>query len=558
MTFLEKYTQQILSGEIIACRRIKQVCRMLADKIEHPAKYKPYIFDEGKANEPIEFIETFCKQAEGEMGKPITLTLFQKALLQASFGFINGDLEVRQYNEVLLIIGRKNGKSTILAAVNLYLLLADGEGAPQIFNLATKAEQAKICFDYTHAMVRQSPALAKHVKKRVSDLYFKYNFGFIRPLASNTKSLDGLNAHAATIDELAAIQNRDLYDLVKQSMSARKQPMLWEITTNGFVRDCIFDAQYNYACNILDGKVSNDKFLPFIYELDDLDEWDKEASWIKANPGLGEIKSKSFLFECVQKAKDDPSFKPTVLVKDFNMKQNSASAWLTWEEINNEATFILKEMGFRYGIGAFDASETTDLTAAKVLMMRPGDENIYIKSMYWLPEELLNRMTTDGNRKERDNVPYLLWKEKGLLRTTPGHKIDKQCILEWFKEVREQDDVYIPWIGYDPWHIDDSLLDDFKVEFGLESMLKVRQGAQSLSDPMKDLKGYMREGKIIHNQNPIDMWCLSNLEVRTDINNNIQPVKNARDNRKRIDGAVALIIGFVVLKDKYNDYSNMI
>jgi phage terminase large subunit-like protein len=557
MTYLEEYARKVLSGEIVAGHRIKQVYGLLLDKLLQPEKYDPWVFNEKLTEKPIDFIETFCKQAQGKMGTPIKLELFQKAKLQAIFGFVHKETRFRQYNECLTIEGRKNGKSSECAAVNLYLLMADGEGAPEIYNIATMLDQAKIGFEYSYKMVKQSPMLRKHIRKRMSDLYFAHNMGIIKPLASNSNSLDGLNAHGVTIDELSAIKNRDIYDLMKQSMSSRQQPLLFCITTNGFVRDSIFDSQYEYACNVLDGKVEDDRFLPFIYELDSKDEWDKEECWIKANPGLGTIKSIQFLRECVAKAKNDPAFKPTVMVKDFNMKENSSSAWLTWDEIDSQEEFDFRGMGFRYGVGGFDASETTDLTAAKVLCMRPGDNKIYVKSMYWIPEEVLRQMDADGNRRERDNVPYLLWEKQGLLRTTPGNKIDKHCILEWFMELRDKEDVYVPWIGYDPWHIEDALLNEFIAEFGRESMIKIRQGVQTLSYPMKSLKGDLAAKKIVFNKNPIDMWNLSNLEIRTDINGNIQPVKG-KDNRKRIDGAMALIDAYIVLHDKMDEYSNLI
>lgn len=557
MSYLEEYAQKVLSGEIVACHRIKQVSGMLLDKLHHPEKYDPWIFDEKLTEKPIDFIETFCKQAQGKMGTPIKLELFQTAKLQAIFGFVHKETRFRQYNECLTIEGRKNGKSSECAAVNLYLLMGDGEGAPEIYNIATMLDQARIGWEYAYKMVKQSPVLRKHIRKRISDLYFPVNMGIIKPLASNSNSLDGLNAHGVTIDELSAIKNRDIYDLMKQSMSARQQPLLFCITTNGFVRDGIFDSQYEYACGVLDGRVKDERFLPFIYELDDKDEWDKEECWLKANPGLGTIKSLQFLRDCVSKAKNDPAFKPTVMVKDFNMKENSSSAWLTWDEIDNQAEFDFRAMGFRYGIGGFDASETTDLTAAKAIAMKPGNDRIYVRSMYWIPEEVLRKIDADGNRRERDNVPYLLWEKQGLLRTTPGNKIDKHCILEWFKELRDQEDLYIPWIGYDPWHIEDSLLNEFKAEFGQESMIKVRQGVQTLSYPMKSLKGDLAAGKIVFNRNPVDMWNLSNLEIRTDLNANIQPVKGA-DTRRRIDGAMALIIAYVVLQDKLDEYSNLI
>ena len=174
------------------------------------------------------------------------------------------------------------------------------------------SDLAALGFTACYKMVQQSPLLSKHIKKRASDLYFKQNFGFIKALASNTNSLDGLDVHGGVIDELAAIKNRDIYDLVKQAMGARRQPLLFCITTNGFIRNGIFDAQYDYAAGILEGKIQNNRFIPFIYELDDREEWDKEECWEKANPGLGPIKSYDYLRQMVQKAKDDPTFKPTV------------------------------------------------------------------------------------------------------------------------------------------------------------------------------------------------------------------------------------------------------
>ena len=552
MTYIEEYYNKIVSGEIVACKRIKQVYKKLVDDIHN--QKDNWIFDIELAEKPIIFIETFCKQAQGKMGTALQLELFQKAKLQAIFGFVDKETRLRKYQEVLTIEGRKNGKTTELAAVNLFMEIGDGEGAAECYCVATKLDQAQKCFMEIHNMVKQSPLLSKHIRKRKSDLYFAPTMSFIKALASNSNGLDGLNAHMVTIDELAAIKNRDLYDLMKQSTSSREQPLLFCITTNGFVRESIFDAQYEYACGVLDGKINDERFLPFIYELDDKSEWDKEECWIKANPGLGTIKKVETLRSYVEKAKADPSFKPTVMVKDFNMKENSASAWLRWEELNNETKFNIKDMGFRYGIGCFDLAETTDLASAKVLCQRPNDDNIYVLSMYFVPETKLSNVETN---KEKDNVPYKLWEQQGLLRVCPGNKVNKYHMLEWFKEIRDEYDIYIPWIGYDPWHVDDSLLETYKNEFGKDAMIKVRQGIYTLSAPMKELKADLCAHKVIYNNNPIDKWCLTNTEVKTDINGNVQPIKGV-DSRKRIDGAVSLIIGYVVLKDKMSEYQNMI
>lgn len=546
MTDLERYCTAVLDNKIIGCRRLKQVCERLLDQLTNPNEFH---FDEAIANRHIDFIEKFCKIPSGAIGAPLKLELFQRARFQAVFGFVD-DNDIRQYNEVMTFEGRKNGKTTETAAVELDMLVNDAEGAPQVYNLATKLDQAKLGFEAANKMRQQSPMLKKHLRKRQSDIYFPQNMGFLKALASNTSSLDGLDAHCAAIDELSAIKNRDLYDLIKQAMGARRQPLLFCITTNGFIRDGIFDAQYQYACDILDGKAVNKRFLPFIYELDSVNEWDNPEMWIKANPGLGTIKSERYLAEMVQKAKDDPSFKPTVLVKDFNMKQTSQAAWLRYEELNNEETY---DIPFKYCIGGFDAADSIDLNAAKAIMMRPGDDRVYVRSMYWIPEEVIAEGAT---RQERDIAPYKLWVSQGHMRTFPGNKVDKKVILDWFCELRDKEKLYTTFIGYDPWHIDDTLLREFRAEFGQNSMIAVRQGTISLSEPMKNLAQEFKAHKVVYNNNPVDKWCLTNTAVKTDVNGNIQPVKQLNRNL-RIDGTAALLDAYKVLLDMKDKYINL-
>lgn len=547
MSALEQYAAAILDGKIKACRRIKQMYEKLLYRYYNPGQWH---FDQEIADRHIVFMERFCRQPES--GQPLRFELFQRAKLEAIFGFVD-DCNLRQYQECLTIEGRKNGKTTEMAAVEIDLLANDGEGSPQVYNVATKRDQAMLGFNAVHSMIKRSSDLSGILRKRVSDIYFPYNLGFIRALAANSNGLDGLNAHGVIIDELAAIKNRDLYDLMKQSMSARSQPLLFAITTNGFVRDNIFDAQYEYACGVLDGTIEDERFAAFIYELDDPDEWLDESCWIKANPGLGTIKKYDFLKRCVQKAKDDPSFMPTVKTKDFNLKETGASSWLRWEELNNDTTFDMK---FDYCVGGFDAADTTDLNAAKALMMRPDDPNIYVKSMYWIPETVLEQVSKTGSRRERDNMPYDLWVKQGLMRVWEGNKVDKACFLQWFMELREKEDLYTMFIGFDPWHIDDTLLAAFKSEFGPNAMIPVRQGIYTLSDPMKQLRADLQAKRVIYGGNPIDKMCLANTEIKADINGNIQPIKGL-DPRKRIDGTVALINGYKVLKDKYDQFVNL-
>lgn len=550
MTEFESYFTQIADGKITACDKMKRISDRLLEQYLNPGEFH---FDYDIASRHTTFIEKFCKLPTGKLGTPLKLELFQKARLQAIFGFVD-DNDIRQYNEVLIIEGRKNGKTTETAAIELDMLVNDKEGSPQIYNVATMLDQAKLGFNAADKMRRQSVLLKKHIRKRAADLYCEINMGFIKALASNANSLDGLDTHCGVIDELAAIKNRDIYDLVKQSMGARQQPLLFCITTNGFVREGIFDSQYKYASEIIEGKADNKRFLPFIYELDHINEWDKEECWIKANPGLGTIKSFDYLKQMVQKAKDDDSFKPTVMVKDFNMKQTSEAAWLRYEDFENKEMFDHK---FRYAIGGMDAADSVDLNAAKALCMKRNDDHIYIKQMYWIPQSVPDRQELEGDRKGRDNVPYQLWKDQGYLRTVEGNKVNKRVMLDWFCDLRDKEDLFILYIGYDSWHIDDSLLQEFKNEFGEKSMIRVPQGVISCSQPMKDLKADLQANKIVYNDNPIDKWCFFNSVAKTDINGNIQLVKTT-DSRNRIDGTAALIDGYKVLQDKMLEYQSLI
>src|SRR5690606_20669643 len=263
----------------------------------------PWVFDLERAKRPIEFIERFCRQSKGRwIGQPLRLQLFQKARIQAIYGFVHKDTGLRRYREVLTLIGRKNGKSTEKAALGLYMMVADGEGGAEVYSLASKRDQAKIVWSEASNMVRQSPALAAMIKRRKTDLYFPLTFSKFEPLASDSKSLDGLNVHHGIIDELHAIKDRNLYDVIKQGMTSRTQPMLDMITTAGFVRESIYDSIYEYATSVLDGDIEDPRFLAFLYELDDRSEWTDFRAWEKANPGLGTIKDVEALAANVERA----------------------------------------------------------------------------------------------------------------------------------------------------------------------------------------------------------------------------------------------------------------
>lgn len=555
----QRYFEQILAGKVVSSAKMKRLAEIMAPRFK-AGTYKRWHYDTDLANKPVSFIQQLCKLPSGKLGAPFELELFQIAFIQTVFGWVD-DNGYRQFNEVIELIGRKNGKTSLGAALELYMLVADGEGAPQIYNVASSRDQASLAYGAMLKMMRQSKALSKHLRKgivpeRDSDgVICDSNFGYITVLSSQTRHLDGLDVHFALIDELSAILNRDLYDLVKQGMSAREQPLLMTITTNGFLRGGIFDAQMEYAEKWLENPDVDDHFIAFLYMLDERAEWKVEKAWPKANPGLGTIKKREALRGYVKKAKNDPEFLPTVLTKDFNLPENAAQAWLTYPEAVNFDTYELE--GFDYCIVGFDASDTIDLTAARAIMVRNGDPKLYELSMYWIPEDTIREWENSGRRTSRDDVPYEAWIKRGLLRTVPGNKIDKYVVVEWIHELREMG-IYTYAVGYDPWHVDDGTLRALKQAVGESRCFVVRQGAATLSQPMKQLKAEYRDNRINDNHNPINEWCRMNVSVKSDVNDNIQPVKKLNNPKNRIDGFIAELCAYVIYCNVKDDYEALV
>lgn len=547
MNWILKYWEEIENGNVVVGQKVYKIYKRLVDEIINPKG--DWVFDEEKANRPIEFIERFCKQSKGEwIGQPLKLQLFQKAYISALFGFVHKETGFRRFKETLFLVARKNGKSSLLSGIALYMLMADGEGGAEVYSVATKKDQARIVFTEAVNMVRQSPALSKHLKKRKTDLYMPLTFSKFEPLASDSNSLDGLNSHCVIIDELHAIKDRNLYEVMKQSMSARRQPLLVMITTAGTVRECIYDDMYDYACKVVDGIIEDDRFLPVLYELDDREEWTDWRMWQKANPGLGTIKKLEDLVEKVERAKANPKDLPGVLTKDFNIRETVADAWLPFDAINNTETFDIEELKGTYAVGGVDLSSTTDLTCATLLIMKPGSDKKYCIQQYFLPEEGLEQRVIE------DKIPYDKWRDRKLLTVTPGNKIDYHMVTEWFLEMLKEYDIHPLWVGYDPWN---SRYWVQEMEEHGFVMVEVRQGYKTLSQPMKELEADLKAHKINYDNNPILKWCLSNVNVKRDENDNIKPVKG-QNKRQRIDGAVSLLIAYTVLFNNMQDYQAMI
>ena len=545
--YILEYWDAIQSGRVVVSNRVRKVYAKLVEDIEHP-KGK-YIFDLSKANKPIRFIEQFCKHSKGEWaGKPVKLELFQKAYISALFGFIDKETGLRKYKETLFMVARKNGKSTMLAGIALYMLIADNEPGAEVYSTATKKDQAKIVFDETLNMINQSPELRRYLKKRKTDLYFPLTMAKFQPLGKNSDTLDGLNAHCVIMDELHSVKDRNLYEVMKQSQSARRQPITVMITTAGTVRECIFDDIYSFACGLIDGTMQDETFLPIIYELDNRDEWIDPTAWQKANPGLGSIKKLNDITEKVERAKQNPRDLVGVLCKDFNIRETNSSAWLSFDDINNEDTFDLERFRGKYAIGGADLSITTDLTCATLLLMDPETEQRYITQMYWLPEDNFQEHI------QTDKIPYDIWEKRGLLRLCKGNSISYRDVTDWFLEMVNQYGITPAWIYYD----------SYSAKYWVEemesygfNMVRCIQGARTLSLPMQMMGADLQAKKINYNNNPILKWCLTNTGVQTDRNGNIVPIKS-QGAKQRIDGAASMLDAYVGLYEHFNEFKNAI
>ncbi|MEF9892630.1 MAG: terminase large subunit [Anaerorhabdus sp.] len=532
---------RIESNDLVVCNKIRTQFMKLKKDMNDPK----YTFDIEKAQRPIRWIEKFCKHSKGKwMGKSVVLEPIQKAMIEAIFGFINSD-GTRRFREVLIIMGRKNGKSLLLSCIALYMMCADNEGGSQVACVASKKDQAKLVFNEAKNMVTQSPALSSNIKKRKSDLYYPRTFSTFEPLASDSNTLDGLNLHLGIIDELHSIKDRNIYDTAKQSMTAREQPLMVMISTAGFNRESIYDSQYEYATNVLQGSVIDDTYLCFIFELDSRNEWLVEEMWIKANPLLGVSKKLSALIASVERAKSEKGYLKTVLTKDFNIPETSSEAWLSLDEINNKETYNIADHKDTYAVGGVDLSSVNDLTCASLLWRKDG--LYFLNQMYFIPRDIAEQ------KEKEDKVPYGIWKDQGFIRYCDGAKVDDRDVTKWFVEMRDTYGIYPLWIGYDRWGANSYVNDMVNNGFTMESVI---QGAMTMSNPMKIMAADLRAKLINYNNNPIFKWNLTNTQVQVDTNGNIRPVKG-RNSKQRIDGTVSAIDAFVIMQKHLEDYSNL-
>lgn len=547
-----EYWREIESGKVRASKKVREMYRRLAANIETPRE--PWIYDDDRACHALFFIEGYCKHTKGKWGgKPVILEPWQRAMIAAAFGFIDVKTGLRRFQTVLLVVGRKNGKSTLSAAVGLYLAIADGEPGAEIYCAATKKDQAKIIWLEAKRMVRKSPALNKRLKCLVAEITGrtgKYDGCVMKPLGADSETLDGLNVHGALEDEIHAWPGLDLHNVIIDGMTAREQPMAFITTTAGTVRNGLYDELYAEAQNMLDGidGFENDRMLAVIYELDSVEDLDDEENWQKANPGLGTIKNMDTLRRKVQKARVNPRYMQNLLCKDFDMIATADDAWLSFDEIENTATFDPEILRNCYAIGGADLSATTDLSCASLIVRRPKDDTVYVLQHYFIPEKRVEIVEADGKTKE---APYRTWEKRGLITICPGNVVDFHEVTRWFVRMYEEYEIRPLWICYDR-ALAGYWVQEMEDYFDME---RTPQGAYTWSQPMKEMGAAFAAHKVNYNNNPMLKWNLSNTRAKSKNADGIETIEPKKISEKmRIDGTVSLLNAWVGYVKHYEDF----
>ena len=545
-SWLLEYYNQIKAGQIIAGHELIQGLENLLEDLKNPS----YIYDTKEAEFRVKFIEKFCRHTKSPFfGKPFILELWEKAFTEAFYSFRWKDTGLRRFKKSILLIARKNGKSTFTAG------LANGEffcgnGGADIVCSSNDDAQASIIFNEINSMREWSPALAKRSHKNLKGIYNLKNKSTITKLSDKTLNKEGRNIDWAVIDEVHEMKDNTISKSIEQSQSTKDEPALIMITTEGFINDGYLDEQLKYARGVLNCEIEDPTLLVWLYTQDSETEiWQDEKSWYKSNPSLGPIKKIAYLKDQIRIAQQIKSERVFMLAKDFNIKQNNAEAWLQESEIINEETYNLEDFRGCIGLGAADLSETTDLCCAKVLVMRPGNPKKYIITKYFIPESKIEQ----GEMEDKKN--YLEWARMGLIEVCPGNENDYSLITDWFVSLYKQYGIRIYKTGYDNWNAKYWIKEMEDMGFDTE---RVAMEKKVLSGPMKLVEADLKSKLINYNNNPITKWCLGNTGLQVDNLGLIMPVKVNDMRNRRIDGAVTLIILYCIYMRYRTEYLELV
>lgn len=526
----QRYIEQVKNGEIVVGKWVRLAVQRHLSDLETGHERGLY-FDEAAAAKAIKFFG-FLKHSKGEWaGQTITLEPWQQFIIWVLFGWKRAD-GLRRFRTAYQEIARKNGKSTVASGIGLLLFDADGEPGAEVYTAATKKDQAKITHSEATRMVKASAFLRKRIAVYKDNLHVEKTASKFELLGRDADSLDGLNIHGCIVDELHAHKNRDLWDVLETATGARRQPLMFAITTAGYNRQSICYEQHDYTRKILDGIIQDDTFFGIIFALDDDDDWEDERNWAKANPNLGVSVKLDDLRRKAEKAKKMPSALNAFLRLHMNLWTQAETKWVNRQKWDT-CGFMVDVDGLRGRIcyGGLDLSSTIDITAF-ILVFPPqkkGDKFL-ILCRFWVPEAAMHE------RSKRDRVPYDAWVREGYMATTPGDVIDYTFIVAEILELAERYD--LKEVAYDRWGASKMIQELQDVEL---TVVPFGQGFASMSGPMKELERLIAAGELAHGNNPVLTWMADNLVVRQDPAGNVKPDKER--SLEKIDGMVALVMG---------------
>lgn len=540
MKYLELYKEQIKEGKAVVGKWIQ----LNIEYIENGLKEGHFFYNDKKADEAIVFIERFCHHVEGKTSL-IKLEPWQKYFLSCVFGIVDSNGN-RQFREIVLIMGRKQGKSLLAGAIEVKIAFTEREAGMQIYNLAPKLEQAHIIFNVAYNMIDRVPSLAKRMRKRRADMYFPSWNCTLKPIAFNSKKSDGFNPSAVTYDEFAAWEgDRGLamYNVMLSAQGARKQPLNIACSTANYIDDGLYDELMARSTSVLLGTSEETRLLPFIYMVDDVKKWDDMNELKKAMPNLGVSVSYEFIEEEIRKAKGSHDYKLEFMTKYCNVKQNSISAWLSSQEIKKTICEKLYPEDFRgcYGVGGIDLSRTTDLTAASIVIRKNGLD--YVLTQFFMPENKIDELS------DRDHIRYRKFVDLGFLTPSGQNFVRYEDVADWFKMMRDKYEIVCCVVGYDRYS-SQYLVD--KMQNDGYHMDDVIQGT-NLTSIINDFGGLLRDGVVRTGTNGLLQSHFASVALKKVANDNrVRPEKV--DQRKHIDGFVSVIDAYTVRAKWYEKY----
>lgn len=552
-SFLLEYHAKISYGDIIVGRELWQELENLKEDFLNDA----YYYDTADALLRMDFMENCVRLTKSPFyNKPMKLMLFQKAFIEAVYSFKMSDSTFRRFKKVIFLIARKNTKSETCSALGLSEFFLGNPGADIVCS-SNDDNQASIIYDAIDTMRLLIDPDDRDTKRNQRFILNKANNTKIFKLSDRTRNKEGRNIDVAFLDESHEMQNNIIAKSVEQSQSLKDEPLFINLTTEGFVVEGYLDDELKKARKIINGEddgIAAQRTLPWLYTQDsEAEVWQNRASWVKSNPSLGIVKKWEYLDEQIDLAKSSKADRIFVLCKDFNIKQNSAQSWLNSEDYDYKAVFDIESFRGCKCIGAVDLSETTDLSCAKILLMKPGDNTKYIHTMYFIPESKLE----DSNDKNA-GAKYAEWAKAGLLTITEGNDIDLSRVADWFYSLYKDYNIKLWKCGYDQKFAKDFLnrMEYYGWTKANDEMIMILQNAQTLSNAIKLLEADFRHQLVNFNDNKIDKWNLGNACLQ--VNNLGQCLIVKSEASKRIDGAVCDAILYETYRQNRTEFRQLV